>query len=73
MTYSPEQIVTQGFCLGCGLCQSIAGPNNIRLTMKAEGGERPAVVGTIDDATLGLINAVCPGIRAEGFRPQNLA
>jgi coenzyme F420 hydrogenase subunit beta len=65
--YSIEQIVTQGFCMGCGLCQSIAGLENIRLTMNAEGGERPVVVGAVDDKTLELINAACPGIHAEGY------
>ncbi len=23
-TYTIEQIVTQGFCMGCGLCQAVA-------------------------------------------------
>jgi coenzyme F420 hydrogenase subunit beta len=71
-TYTLEQIVTQGFCMGCGLCQSIAGPENVRLTMNAEGGERPAVVGAVDDKTLELINAICPGIHAEGYEHDTI-
>lgn len=60
-------IVEQGLCIGCGICQSIAGSANVRMTMNAEGGERPVGVGTVDGATLQLINAVCPGIRCGGY------
>jgi len=62
-----ETIVEQGMCIGCGLCQSIAGPTNVRMTMNAEGGERPAVIGTVSEPTLRLINAVCPGLHVEGY------
>jgi coenzyme F420 hydrogenase subunit beta len=62
-----ETIVGQGLCIGCGLCQSIAGADNVRLAMLAEGGERPVVVGTLDDPTLARINAVCPGLHCEGY------
>jgi coenzyme F420 hydrogenase subunit beta len=64
---SLETIVEQGLCAGCGLCQSVAGADRVRMTMNAEGGERPLVTGTLDDATLRLINAVCPGIHCEGY------
>jgi len=62
-----EAIVAQGLCIGCGLCQSIAGSANVRMSMNAEGGERPAVIGTVDEPTLRLINAVCPGIHCGGY------
>jgi coenzyme F420 hydrogenase subunit beta len=64
---SLQTIVEQGLCAGCGLCQSIAGADRVRMTMNAEGGERPAVTGTLDEATLRLINAVCPGVHCEGY------
>jgi coenzyme F420 hydrogenase subunit beta len=64
---SLETIVEQGLCAGCGLCQSIAGADRVRMTMNAEGGERPVVTGTLDEAALRLINAVCPGIHCEGY------
>ena len=72
MTHNLQSIVTQGLCIGCGLCKSLAGkaPDgspNIQLVMNAEGGERPVVTGTVDDATLKLINAVCPGLHVEGY------
>jgi coenzyme F420 hydrogenase subunit beta len=62
-----ETIVSQGLCIGCGLCKSVAGPGNIRMAMNAEGGERPVVTGVVDDATLWLINSVCPGLHVEGY------
>jgi coenzyme F420 hydrogenase subunit beta len=66
-THTIEQIVTQGLCIGCGLCKSLAGPGNIQMVMNLEGGERPVVTGAVDEPTLKLINAVCPGIHVEGY------
>lgn len=67
--HAVEAIVGQGMCMGCGLCQSIAGSDRIRMVMSGEGGERPVVRAPLDDATLRAINHACPGIRAEGFTP----
>ena len=72
MSYTPhihslEDIVAQGLCIGCGLCESIAGSDSVRMSMNAEGGERPMVTGTVDMHSLRLINAVCPGIHCEGY------
>jgi coenzyme F420 hydrogenase subunit beta len=61
------EIIEQGLCIGCGLCQTIAGAADVRMTMSGEGGERPAVVGTLDSAAMRIIAAVCPGIRSEGY------
>jgi len=66
-THTIEQIVTQGLCMGCGLCKSLAGPGNIEMAMNLEGGERPVVIGTVDEPTLKLINAVCPGLNVDGY------
>ncbi|MDB5394097.1 MAG: coenzyme hydrogenase [Rhodospirillales bacterium] len=70
--HSLETIVTQGLCIGCGLCKSLAGKDangagNVRMVMNREGGERPLVTGTVDEPTLRLINAVCPGLHVEGY------
>jgi coenzyme F420 hydrogenase subunit beta len=67
MIHSLETIVTQGLCMGCGLCKSIAGADNVQMVMNREGGERPVVTGTVDEPTLTLINAVCPGLHVEGY------
>jgi coenzyme F420 hydrogenase subunit beta len=66
-SHSLDSIVEQGLCMGCGLCQSIAGPERVQMTMRGEGGERPTVLQPIDEPTLRLINAVCPGIHCEGY------
>ncbi len=63
-----EAIVAEGLCMGCGLCQSIAGPDAIRIVMSGEGGERPAVLRPLDEPVLRTINAVCPGVTVEGYR-----
>jgi coenzyme F420 hydrogenase subunit beta len=62
-----ETIVAQGLCIGCGLCQSLAGADNVRMAMNGEGGERPVVTGAVEPATLKLINAVCPGLTCSGY------
>ncbi len=76
MIHTLESIVIQGLCIGCGLCKSLAGKAadgsaNIRMVMNLEGGERPVVTGTVDEPTLKLINAVCPGIHVEGYVHEN--
>ncbi|HWJ36476.1 MAG TPA: Coenzyme F420 hydrogenase/dehydrogenase, beta subunit C-terminal domain [Steroidobacteraceae bacterium] len=69
MTLTVEQIVEGGLCIGCGLCQAIAGPDRIRVAMTPEGRERPVVRAPLDAPTLERINAVCPGTRVEGADP----
>jgi coenzyme F420 hydrogenase subunit beta len=64
-----DEIVQAGLCIGCGLCESIAGPERVRIVMTPEGRERPAASGSLDDATLALINAVCPAVTVEGPDP----
>ena len=55
--------------MGCGLCQSVTGPDTLRLAMSAKGGERPVVLKPLDEPTLRLVNTICPGIRVEGYTP----
>ncbi len=66
-----NRISEQGLCVGCGLCQTIAGPDQVRVEMTPTGYERPVIVGDIDHATVDKIYDVCPGIRVEGL-PQGL-
>ena len=68
--YGLDTIVGQGLCMGCGLCEGVAGSDAVAMTMLAEGGERPVVKGVIDDATLSRINAVCPGLHCSGYAPE---
>ena len=64
-----DEIVQAGLCIGCGLCESLAGREHVRIVMTPEGRERPAVRAPLDDAALTLINAVCPGLTVEGPDP----
>ena len=64
-------IVEQGLCIGCGLCQSVAGKNRIRVTKTLNGYLTPVVEGELDHETVDRIYAVCPGTRVEGL-PEKL-
>jgi len=68
---SVETIVQEGLCIGCGLCQSLAGPERIRMAMSGEGGERPVVLAPLDEPALRMINAVCPGLNVNGYVPAH--
>jgi coenzyme F420 hydrogenase subunit beta len=64
-------IVEQGLCIGCGLCQSIAGSDRVRVTKTLNGYLQPVVEGELDHATVDRIYAICPGTRVEGL-PERL-
>ena len=64
-------IVEQGLCIGCGLCQSIAGGDRVRVCKTQSGYEQPVVEGELDHATVDRIYAACPGTRIEGL-PERL-
>lgn len=65
-------IVEQGLCIGCGLCQAVAGPEVVGVRRVASGYEAPVVVGPLDHATVDAIVDVCPGTRIDGL-PDHLA
>lgn len=58
---SIDDIVTRGLCTGCGLCESLAGADKLKLALNAEGFLRPKRVGPIDPATERAVLATCPG------------
>ena len=64
-------IVEQGLCIGCGLCQSVAGADKVRVTKTQSGFEQPVVVGDLDHDAVDRIYDVCPGTRIEGL-PERL-
>ncbi len=72
---SPQQrlyaIVEQGLCIGCGLCQSVAGKDIVQVVKTTEGYEQPVVVGELDHNTVDKIYDTCPGTRIEGL-PERL-
>ena len=73
MPLTLTEIVENGLCIGCGLCRSIAGPDQVDLVMTPEGRERPVARRKLDEAVLAKINAVCPGTRIGGPDPAGQA
>lgn len=76
MTQSPQErlyaIVEQGLCTGCGLCQSVAGKEKIKVVKTVTNYERPIVVGDLTHADVDKIYDTCPGTRVDGL-PEKLA
>jgi len=68
-----DAIVQAGLCIGCGLCESLAGPARVRIVMTPDGRERPVELEPLDVGTLRLINEVCPGLIVEGPDPAATA
>ena len=66
-----DRISECGLCIGCGLCQSVAGPERVRMRITTLGHERPVVVGKLDHDTVDRIYDVCPGTRVDGL-PERL-
>lgn len=64
-------ISEQGLCIGCGLCQSIAGRERIEVTKNQVGNLRPVIRSDLDDALVDQIYDVCPGTRVHGM-PEHL-
>jgi len=65
------RIVEDGMCIGCGICQSLAGPDTIRMQLVRNGSERPVVIGNLTQSTMNKITEVCPGTHIEGL-PERL-
>jgi coenzyme F420 hydrogenase subunit beta len=71
MLLTLTEIVENGLCIGCGLCRSIAGPEQVDLVMTPEGRERPIARQELSEPVLARINAVCPGTRIGGPDPAD--
>ena len=68
MTKFPDlqTIVSSGLCTGCGLCVSIAGREQAKMTLTSASRIRPQEISPIDDECMEKIRAVCPGIALTG-------
>lgn len=60
-------IVEQGLCIGCGLCEAVAGSARVRVIKTERGFLQPVVCGELDHATVDRIYATCPGTKIEGL------
>ena len=68
-----KDIVDNGLCIGCGLCQSIAGKENIEVSMTPKGRLEPKEIGKISPEVFKKILNVCPGTIVEGLPKQEVA
>ena len=62
-----SQIVEHAMCIGCGLCQSVAGPELIKMEIVESGNYRPIANDEISHDVMDRILEVCPGTRIEGM------
>lgn len=60
------QIVENGLCVGCGLCQTIAGKEAVRFVTTPEGRERPVQTCEIADEDWQALLRTCPGTHVAG-------
>ena len=61
-----SDIVDNGLCIGCGLCQSIAGKDKIEVSMTSKGRLEPKEISKITPEIFEKIRNVCPGTIVEG-------
>ena len=60
---SLKEIVENGLCLGCGLCESVAGESRVEMAwVDPPGRLRPRIKETLDEATEQAILRSCPGV-----------
>jgi coenzyme F420 hydrogenase subunit beta len=65
------KIVEDGMCIGCGICESIAGAHNISLEVVSNGFERPIIHDKLSEQHIDAIWASCPGATVQGL-PKKL-
>ena len=75
MQASPQErlyrIVEDGVCIGCGLCEAVAGRDKVRAVKVTTGNIRPVASNALDHKTVDRIYDVCPGTRVDGL-PERL-
>ena len=67
-----SDIVDNGLCIGCGLCQSIAGRDKIEVSMTSKGRLEPKEIKKITPEIFEKIRNVCPGTIVEGLPKENV-
>ena len=64
---SLSDITENGLCIGCGICQSIAGKENISISMTEKGRLEPKENKPLNNEIFDKIKKTCPGIIVEGL------
>ncbi len=65
-----EQIVEHAMCIGCGICQSIAGPDILKMELVENGNLRPVANDRLSHEMMDKILDICPGTRVDGLPPS---
>ena len=61
-----ESIVSNGLCLGCGLCASLAGHGSIEMAITSFGQIRPQARHALSPPVMAEILQVCAGVTLTG-------
>ncbi len=61
------RICEEALCIGCGLCQAVAGKDLVEIVTTPEGSLRPLASPQLDEATISQIYATCPGTHLEAL------
>ena len=61
------EIVEHGMCIGCGICESMAGSSAVKMVVVENMFERPIASSQLDKLTVDKILSVCPGARVQGM------
>ena len=64
---SLSDITENGLCIGCGICQSIAGNENISISMTEKGRLEPKENKPLNNEIFDKIKKTCPGVIIEGL------
>lgn len=64
---SIAQVVENGLCSGCGLCEGIAGRQRVRMVTTPAGQERPLVRQPLEPEIMTQVLAACPGVHIRGL------
>ena len=67
-----KDIVDNGLCIGCGLCQSIAGEDLISIEMSKKGRLEPKELKPLNDEIFIKIKKICPGTIVEGLPEKEI-
>ena len=67
-----EKIVSDGLCLGCGLCTAMLGEDALTFGRDAEGEPRPFAGPSLDNGMMDFVYDICPGFNLEGL-PAEIA
>ena len=70
---SLSDITENGLCIGCGICQSIAGNENISISMTEKGRLEPRENKPLNNEIFDKIKKTCPGVIVEGLPKEAIA